>query len=83
MIVILKKGITPQEKDKVVSFLKEKGFIVKEIVGTQDTVLGAVGTSNVDHRMVEIMPGVSSVVPISKPYKLASRMSKLAATECV
>ena len=43
MIVILKQGITPQEKDKVRSFLSEKGFIVKEIVGQQDTILGAVG----------------------------------------
>lgn len=76
MIVILKKGITPHEKDKVVSFLSEKGFLVKEIVGTEDTVLGAVGTATVDHRMVEILPGVSSVVPISKPYKLASRELK-------
>lgn len=76
MIVILKKGITLQEKNKVVSFLQDKGFMVKEIVGTEDTVLGAVGTSSVDYRMVEIMPGVSSVVPISKPYKLASRELK-------
>ena len=76
MIVILKKGMTLQEKNKVVSFLQDKGFMVKEIVGTEDTVLGAVGTSSVDYRMVEIMPGVSSVVPISKPYKLASRELK-------
>ena len=76
MIVILKQGITPQEKDKVRSFLSEKGFIVKEIVGQQDTVLGAVGKVSLDPRTVELMPGVSSVVPISKPYKLASREMK-------
>ena len=76
MIVILKQGITPQEKDKVRSFLSEKGFIVKEIVGQQDTVLGAVGKVSIDPRTVELMPGVSSVVPISKPYKLASREMK-------
>ena len=76
MIVILKQGITPQEKDKVRSFLSEKGFIVKEIVGQQDTVLGAVGKVSIDPRTVELLPGVSSVVPISKPYKLASREMK-------
>ena len=76
MIVILKQGITPVEKDKVKSFLQEKGFIVKEIVGQQDTVLGAVGTVQMDIRTVELLPGVSSVVPISKPYKLASREMK-------
>lgn len=76
MIVILKQGITAQEKDKVTSFLKEKGFLVKEIVGQCDTVLGAVGTASLDPRTVELFPGVSSVVPISKPYKLASREMK-------
>ena len=76
MIVILKQGITPAEKDKVKSFLADKGFIVKEIVGQQDTVLGAVGTVHIDARTVELLPGVSSVVPISKPYKLASRELK-------
>ncbi len=76
MIVILKQGITPQEKDKVRSFLSEKGFIVKEIIGQEDTVFGAVGKSTIDPRTVELLPGVSSVVPISKPYKLASREMK-------
>lgn len=76
MIVILKKGISAQEKDKVKSFLQEKGFIVKEVVGEHDTVLGAVGTQHIDPRAVELLPGVESVVPISKPYKMASREFK-------
>ena len=76
MIVVLKKGITLQEKDKVVEFLKERGFLVREIVGENETVLGAVGTRHIDPRTVEILDGVSSVVPISKPYKLASRELK-------
>ena len=76
MIVVLKKGITLQEKDKVVDFLKERGFLVREIVGENETVLGAVGTRHIDPRTVEILDGVSSVVPISKPYKLASRELK-------
>ena len=54
MIVILKQGITPQEKDKVRDFLTEKGFIVKEIVGQQDTILGAVGKVSIDPRTVEL-----------------------------
>ena len=76
MIIILRQGITPSEKDKVRSFLTEKGFMVKEIVGENDTVFGAVGTVHIDPRQVELLPGVSSVVPISKPYKLASRELK-------
>ncbi len=76
MIVVLKKGINLQEKDKVVEFLKRKGFLVREIVGENETVLGAVGTGHIDPREVEILPGVSKVIPISKPYKLASRELK-------
>ena len=76
MIIILRQGITPSEKDKVRFFLTEKGFMVKEIVGENDTVFGAVGTVHIDPRQVELLPGVSSVVPISKPYKLASRELK-------
>ncbi len=76
MIVVLKKGITLQEKDKVVAFLKEKGFLVREIVGENETVLGAVGVGHIDPRTVEILDGVSKVIPITKPYKLASRELK-------
>ena len=76
MIVILKKGINKEEKEKVVLTLKGYGFIVKEIVGENDTVLGAVGSRHVDPREIELLSGVSSVLPISKPYKLASRELK-------
>ena len=76
MIVILKKGINKEEKEKVVLTLKDYGFIVKEIVGENDTVLGVVGSRHVDPREIELLSGVSSVLPISKPYKLASRELK-------
>lgn len=73
MIIVLKNGITGPEKDKVTDFLTGKGFLVREIVGEQDTVIGAVGSVSIDHREVEVLPGVDRVIPISKPYKMASR----------
>ena len=76
MIIILKQTILPSEKDNIKQILEDKGFIVKEIVGKEDTVLGAVGKVYMDPREVEVLPGVASVVPISKPYKLASRELK-------
>lgn len=76
MIVVLNKNITPQQKEEARSFLKKSGFDVREIVGEEETVLGAVGQMRIDIRQVEILPGVDRVIPISKPYKLASRELK-------
>ncbi len=76
MIVVLKQGINQERKDSIRTFLESKGFNVREIVGEHDTVFGAVGNLIIDHREVEVLEGVSRVIPISKPYKLASRELK-------
>ncbi|PKL22143.1 MAG: phospho-2-dehydro-3-deoxyheptonate aldolase [Spirochaetae bacterium HGW-Spirochaetae-4] len=73
MIIILKQQISEAQKSAVKDFLKKNGFKVKEIVGQEETVLGAVGTNRIDIREVAVLEGVSNVIPISKPYKLASR----------
>ena len=76
MVVVLRKGISPSEKKSIESFLTAKQFKLNEIVGEEDTVIAAVGKLSVDRREVEAMPGVAQVIPISKPYKLASREFK-------
>ena len=76
MIIVLKNDISSREKDDVIKVLKCRGYIVKEIKGENDTVLGAVGKAVIDKREIELMPGVLNVIPISKPYKLASRELK-------
>ncbi|MFA6775519.1 MAG: 3-deoxy-7-phosphoheptulonate synthase, partial [Sphaerochaetaceae bacterium] len=76
MIVVLNKNITSQQKHDLRAFLSSKGLQVHEIVGTEETVFGAVGVCRMDPREVELLPGVEKVVPISKPYKLASRELK-------
>ena len=76
MIIVLRQDITPKQKDDIKTLLKTNGLIVREIKGKEDTVLGAVGVNRMDPRQIELMDGVASVVPISKPYKLASRELK-------
>lgn len=76
MVVVLEKDITPREKEALRAFLSERGFRIREVVGENETIFGAVGSAGVDHREVEMQPGVARVVPISKPYKLASREFK-------
>jgi 3-deoxy-7-phosphoheptulonate synthase len=76
MIVVLKHGIDDKGKASIREFLESKGCRVREIVGEEETIFGAVGAINFDMREVEIFPGVARVIPISKPYKLASRELK-------
>jgi len=76
MVVILEHGITAHDKESLRSYLSGMGFTVREVVGTEETIFGAVGSASVDLREVEMQPGVARVVPISKPYKLASREFK-------
>ncbi|WP_320129040.1 3-deoxy-7-phosphoheptulonate synthase [uncultured Sphaerochaeta sp.] len=76
MIIVLKKNIQATQRESIRSFLESKGYTVKEIIGQEETVFGAVGNSGLDIREVQMLEGVASVVPISKPYKLASRELK-------
>ena len=76
MIVVLAQDIKKADKEHIRSFLESKGYRVREIVGEKETIFGAVGIRQVDVREVEILPGVKQVIPISKPYKLASRELK-------
>lgn len=76
MIIILNQQITNTQKNFVKEFLKSQGFKVKEIVGQEETILGAVGVSRIDIRQVAQLEGVANVIPISKPFKLASRELK-------
>ena len=76
MVVVLKKDIDKEQKRAVEQYLTGKQFKLNEIVGEEDTVIAAVGKLSADRREVEALPGVAQVIPISKPYKLASREFK-------
>ncbi|MFW5693534.1 MAG: 3-deoxy-7-phosphoheptulonate synthase [Alkalispirochaeta sp.] len=76
MVVVLEHGIRDQDKHALREFLELRGFKVREVAGESETIFGAVGSSQIDLREVEMRPGVAKVVPISKPYKLASREFK-------
>jgi 3-deoxy-7-phosphoheptulonate synthase len=76
VIVVLEHNTRPSEKKRIVTFLENKGFRIREIQGEEETILGAVGIIPIDLREVELLPGVARVIPITKPYKLASREFK-------
>jgi 3-deoxy-7-phosphoheptulonate synthase len=73
MVIVLEHNVAEKKKQAVKDYLSAKGYRIKEIVGEEETILGAVGLSNVDLREVELQPGVARVIPITKPYKFTSR----------
>ncbi|MDC7231995.1 MAG: 3-deoxy-7-phosphoheptulonate synthase [Spirochaetales bacterium] len=76
MIIVLHNTVEDADKQHIKEYLESRGLKVREIVGDKETVLGAVGPVSLDIRQVELLPGVAQVIPISKPYKLASRELK-------
>ncbi len=78
MIIVMKAGATKKEKDEVIKKIKELGYKPHVIHGTTRDVIGAVGDERGKFvlQSIELMQGVENVVPILKPYKLASREVK-------
>ncbi len=75
MIIVMKPGATKAEFNHVIERIKEYGFQAHPIVGTERTVIGCVGDERGKTQLqsLEVAPGVESVMPILKPFKLASK----------
>jgi 3-deoxy-7-phosphoheptulonate synthase len=79
MIIVMKAGAAKREKEEVLSRIRELGYKPHVIHGTTRDVIGAVGEEREKAMVlhaIEAMQGVESVVPILKPYKLASKEIK-------
>ena len=74
MIVIMSRMSPRAEIDAVISHIEELGLGAHLIEGEERTVIGVVGRTYPElGSALEVLPGVDSVVPISKPYKLSGR----------
>ena len=74
MMIIMKATATPQEVENVHARVKALHLDPHQISGEERNVIGVVGDGRpVDPSAFIRLPGVSTVIPISKPYKLASR----------
>jgi len=73
MIVVMKKGATPQQIEHMIERVEQLGLKPHPIYGTERTVIAAIGEKRDEHRQsLESGPGVAEVVPILAPYKVAS-----------
>ncbi|MHB9073790.1 MAG: 3-deoxy-7-phosphoheptulonate synthase [Desulfobaccales bacterium] len=73
MILVLSQGITKEAKERLKDTLRSEDYLVKEIKGVEETILGVVGKIRRDIGYYEGLPGVAKAIPISSPYKLVSR----------
>ena len=77
MIVVMKPEATPEEIDAIYKRVEDAGCKVNAIVGEGRTVIGVIGDGTiVDRQQMGRMKGVENIIPISKPYKAASREFK-------
>ncbi len=74
MIIILKKDISQKDFQEIKDTIESLGYQAHIIKGEERTVIGAVGSDRGKDKLqaMENLPGVENVVPILKPYKLAS-----------
>jgi len=76
MMIVMRETATEQEVEAVVEKIERAGARAHRSSGARVTVIGAIGDveqdANVSSLGLEGQPGVDRVVPILKPYKLAS-----------
>jgi 3-deoxy-7-phosphoheptulonate synthase len=78
MIIVLKPKCTKKQVDSVVKQIEALGLQAHVSHGVERTVIGAIGDERgkVELQNLEAVPCVEKMVPILKPYKLASREFK-------
>src|SRR5512134_200418 len=78
MIIVMRQGASKKELNEVLKKIREFGYKTHIIHGVERDVIGAIGDERGKARLqaLESLSGVEKVVPILKPYKLASREIK-------
>jgi 3-deoxy-7-phosphoheptulonate synthase len=76
MMIVMKETATEEEVGAVVAKIERAGARAHRSSGARVTVIGAIGDVEQDANLASLglegQPGVDRVVPILKPYKLAS-----------
>jgi len=75
MIIVMRSGAKKKELKDVLGKIRKLGYKTHIIHGVERDVIGAIGDERGKARLqsLESMAGVERVMPVLKPYKLASR----------
>lgn len=74
MIVLMKHEAVEQDVERVVERIEKLGFKANVSKGVERTVIGIIGDERLLNKdQISLLPNVENIIPILKPYKLASR----------
>src|SRR5262245_43580926 len=74
MIIVLKPGVTQEQVDHVLERIAELGFKPHLSRGERRTIIGVIGDEDkLQAEPLSAIAGVEQVMPVLKPFKLASR----------
>ena len=77
MIIIMKGSASLREKTTVISWIEEHDCKANIFEGVEHMVIGVIGDGRpLNQEQARMMPGVERVVPVLKPFKVASREFK-------
>jgi 3-deoxy-7-phosphoheptulonate synthase len=74
MLVVMQAHATKAQIDHVVQAIRDMQLTPHPLPGATRTAIGITGNVGaVDSRTLEVLPGVSELIRVTKPFKLASR----------
>ncbi len=74
MIIVMEPRATSVDIDLVVERIKELGLTAHLSRGVERTIIGVIGDERlIKKEQLSLLPHVENVIPVLKPYKLASR----------
>jgi len=77
MLIVMRKGSSPQDVQRVLDLIEQLGFRGHAIAGTERQAIGITGNPGpVDPALFELLPGVAQALPVTRPFKLVSRELK-------
>ncbi len=85
MVIVLSDNATERDIELICERVKSLGYGVNVSKGVEKTIIGVIGAKD-EHKLLlaqqlESLPSVERVIPILKPYKLASREWKKEGTQ--
>jgi len=78
VVIVIEKHATESQIEHVIEWVESVGYKAHPSRGVERTIIGVVGDDRgkAQLKSAEYLPGVEKIVPILKPYKLASREAK-------